>query len=660
MAGLQLTITNAGRNALVNAQNTGSAAVVVTQIGVSATHYAGSLTTLTAIPAEVKRLATFGGSVVADDTFHLSIRDESPDIYSLRLFGLYLGDGSLFAVYSQAGVILEKSAAAIMLLAVDVVLTALGTTALTFGSTEFLNPPATTTVQGVVELATPAETIAGADAVRAVTPLGLWQAFSTWAAGFAAAIHNHDASAIISGVLQVGRIPALGMEKITGLAGALVLKANLIDPNFSGNVSLPPTTLFRREGGAEGGQLILERPDTSAINGNIIIDSAVNSIRFLEANGSNRGVYIDLVGAPAGGNGQIWHSGNFNPADKAAAIHSHDWAQVTGKPNVAIQYADARFADVHVNRGDGSGIVYFAGSVTAYFQHSGGAFFLNGGPLWAGTVNSNGSPVWTSGNFNPADKAAAIHSHDWAQVTGKPSWVDPAADTLVTGYKRFVASDRAITNATVDGGHGAIEITGTANGAAFMSFHRPGIFAGTLGLDTDNQWKVGGWSMGAVAYRLWHEGNFNPGSKSDVGHGHGIGDVAGLAAALTPATAAQYRSASADHPAYPSSAFAAAAIVDVAQAATITLDLNGGLNFATTMTGNRTLGAPNNAKPGQSGVFEIVQDAAGGRTLAFNAAWKFANGAVPTLSTAPNARDVLVFTAIAADRIVASVMKDVR
>jgi hypothetical protein len=40
-----------------------------------------------------------------------------------------------------------------------------------------------------------------------------------------------------------------------------------------------------------------------------------------------------------------------------------------------------------------------------------------------------------------------------------------------------------------------------------MTFHRPSSYAAYFGLDTDNQWKVGGWSAGAVAYKLYHSGN---------------------------------------------------------------------------------------------------------------------------------------------------------
>jgi hypothetical protein len=50
-----------------------------------------------------------------------------------------------------------------------------------------------------------------------------------------------------------------------------------------------------------------------------------------------------------------------------------------------------------------------------------------------------------------------------------------------------------------------------------------------------------------------------------------------------------------------------------------------------TLAGNRTLAAPTNGKPGQEGFIRVVQDATGGRTLSFAAAYKF-----PDLATAPS------------------------
>lgn len=88
----------------------------------------------------------------------------------------------------------------------------------------------------------------------------------------------------------------------------------------------------------------------------------------------------------------------------------------------------------------------------------------------------------------------------------------------------------------------------------------------------------------------------------------------------------------------------AAALVALTDAATIAVDMATGVNFTVTLAGNRTLGAPANAKPGTSGTILIKQDAAGSRTLAYHAAW-MPFGAVPALSTAANAVDLLTWFA---------------
>jgi len=169
MSGLVITITNAGRAALINAANTGTNAVKIAKIGVSAQHFNTAPTT-TSLPGEIKKLTTFSGQAVAADTIHITIRDESDAGYSLRSFGLYLEDGTLFAVYSQSAVIMQKSASSMLLLAVDIRLVQINASTITFGNANFLNPPATTSMAGVVELATNAEASAGTDNIRAMTP----------------------------------------------------------------------------------------------------------------------------------------------------------------------------------------------------------------------------------------------------------------------------------------------------------------------------------------------------------------------------------------------------------------------------------------------------------------------------------------------------------
>lgn len=56
-------------------------------------------------------------------------------------------------------------------------------------------------------------------------------------------------------------------------------------------------------------------------------------------------------------------------------------------------------------------------------------------------------------------------------------------------------------------GIGGPQIMGDTTTAAMLSFHRAGAYAVNFGLDTDNVLKVGGWSMGAVSYAIYHTGN---------------------------------------------------------------------------------------------------------------------------------------------------------
>ncbi|UVE54281.1 phage tail protein [Burkholderia sp. EMB26] len=169
MAGNLIQITDAGRAALVAAGNTGTVARRVTEIGLGTAAFTFDKGMKT-LPNERKRVTTFGGENVAPDTVHVVIQDDTNDQYTLYAFGLYLDNSVLFGVYVQSTPILEKSPAAMLLLASDIVFASIDAAQLQFGPATFLNPPATTERKGVVELATQAEVDAGADDSRAITP----------------------------------------------------------------------------------------------------------------------------------------------------------------------------------------------------------------------------------------------------------------------------------------------------------------------------------------------------------------------------------------------------------------------------------------------------------------------------------------------------------
>jgi hypothetical protein len=118
----------------------------------------------------------------------------------------------------------------------------------------------------------------------------------------------------------------------------------------------------------------------------------------------------------------------------------------------------------------------------------------------------------------------------------------------------------------------------------------------------------------------------------------------------TFASAADYRAKTASR-AYGSEVWDALAVVTLTDGATITVDMNAGIDFAVTLAGNRTLGAPSNPRVGQRGRIRIAQDATGNRTLSLNAAWKTAGGTGIVLSTAANAIDYLDYDVVSATHI---------
>ena len=166
---IQIVITDAGRAEIVNAQNNGTAPVLITQIGFGSGQYTPTVTQ-TALQTEIKRLNTISGTVVADDTIHVTGQDESADAYEVYEFGLFTESGTLFAVYSQNTAIIDKTTQSFAVLAVDLVFTTIDATSLTFGNLEFINPPASTTQKGVIEIATTAEALAGTSTTLASTP----------------------------------------------------------------------------------------------------------------------------------------------------------------------------------------------------------------------------------------------------------------------------------------------------------------------------------------------------------------------------------------------------------------------------------------------------------------------------------------------------------
>ena len=172
MTGLRFTVTRRGREAIVNAESNGTAPVLAHSLGLTDQVFEAD-PEMQALPGEHTRLTSIKGGATSPDTIHVTARDDTDATYAVRGLGLYLDDGTLFAVYGQQPVLAEKSSQAVLLLAADLQFADIAATDITFGDTNFDLNVGTEETPGVLELATPTETIAGDDDERAVHAKGL-------------------------------------------------------------------------------------------------------------------------------------------------------------------------------------------------------------------------------------------------------------------------------------------------------------------------------------------------------------------------------------------------------------------------------------------------------------------------------------------------------
>jgi hypothetical protein len=217
---MDIVLTTAGIQAVINAKETGTNAVTISQIGVGTGKYTANKEQ-TQLQAQVKRLPILDGGQAGDNAIHVAYKDDGPGAYEVCEFGLFLSDGTLFAVYSQSTPIIAKQESSNLLLAIDLKLEGVNAGDIAFGDVSFSFTAATSENAGIVELATDEETQAGTDTQRAVTPAGLKSLTAT--AGRAGLIRTATESEVKGGTdSAVALTPA-------NLKGAAATEAETIE-----------------------------------------------------------------------------------------------------------------------------------------------------------------------------------------------------------------------------------------------------------------------------------------------------------------------------------------------------------------------------------------------------------------------------------------------
>ncbi len=290
MSKLLFTMTDAGRQELVNANKTGTNKVEIVSVGLGGRYYVTS-TSQTNITNEIKRLTTIGGKVVSPDTIHVTAKDDSKDEYVVHTIGLYTNKGTLFAVYSQEQAIINKASSTIALISSDIAIKTLDTKNITFGDIEFINPPATETVVGVARFANEQEIDAGTDDSLAVSAKRLKQAIVKHEQS-----RNHpDATLTSKGFVQLSSATNSSSETLAATPKAVKAAYDLANGKYTAQDA------------------------TTARKGIVQLSSATNSdSETLAATPKAVKAAYDLA------------------AGKAPSNHTHSWEQITNVPVASL------------------------------------------------------------------------------------------------------------------------------------------------------------------------------------------------------------------------------------------------------------------------------------------------------------------------------------
>lgn len=309
-------------------------------------------------------------------------------------------------------------------------------------------------------------------------------------------VANHAArKAYVDGLTTAAAI----LAKIITVDGAgSGLDADLLD-------GLNSTDFVRRAGDTMTGQLSLVGDPVGASDAarKAYVDGLTTAAslfaKILTVDGSGSGLDADLL----------------DGLDSSAFVLTNGFRTMTGSLKVAIATqavfhpGGGNFRSV-IHRNDGTDYYILISDPSTSPSEVWNALRPLQINLATGTLLVNGQTNWHAGNDGAgsgldADLLDGINSDGFIRKTGD----------LVQGGIAFQNPDSS-SIASRPSANTPLIAMNNGTGPAIMTFHRTGSFAAFLGVDNDNVLKYGGWSLGAVAYPVWHAGSDGSGSGLDA------------------------------------------------------------------------------------------------------------------------------------------------
>jgi len=222
-------------------------------------------------------------------------------------------------------------------------------------------------------------------------------------------------------------------------------------------------------------------------------------------------------------------SGSFNGSANvtgtatlaASGVTAGTYGSSTNIPQLTVDAKGRVTAVSNVAVSIPSGSLTFTGDVTGTgTTGSSTALTLANSGVTAGTytkVTVDAKGRVTTGAALAAGDVPTLNQSTTGNAGSVTNGVYTTGEQTITARKIFSTTNSAIASASGD--LSTLEVRSTSTGAAFMAFHRPTLYAAYFGLDSDNVWKVGGWSMGANSYPILHSNNYNTYAPTLTGTG---------------------------------------------------------------------------------------------------------------------------------------------
>ncbi|HCC49238.1 MAG TPA: hypothetical protein DEQ38_14145 [Elusimicrobia bacterium] len=317
-----------------------------------------------------------------------------------------------------------------------------------------------------------------------------------WSASYPTLMGYNGANTYGVRVSNAGYADTAGGAPPTGAAGG-VLSGNYPNPGFANNASYP----------------------VSAADG--------NGLKFW--NGSDA-YKVSMGNAGEYHYGPVTDYSIKTAIDSNGATRGFTWGTNGGTPVGALNVGNGNFEVAGTIRANGGTI--YNGNATRRWVTDGAwnYFHTDYGNIRLGPANATWAHIYADLPFYFNQQ---LYVNGTQVVTNSGSWNITAANVSAlagtwTGINYFQSNLGTTLGAL---SNPPLQVYATGTNAAFMSFHRGGSYAVNMGLDSDNVFRIGGWSAAANRLQLDMSGNLTtagglyPGGNVYIDDNYGLGVV---------------------------------------------------------------------------------------------------------------------------------------